>query len=54
MFTEIACSLVSKERSGLTQAELSENAARELQEIRKLLWGPNIRVDVFRRWSQGK
>ncbi|XP_018782861.1 PREDICTED: ubiquitin carboxyl-terminal hydrolase FAM188A homolog isoform X1 [Bactrocera latifrons] len=53
MESEIACSLVSKERSGLTQAELSENAARELQEIRKLLWGPNIRVDVFRRWSQG-
>ena len=27
--------------------------ARELQEIRNLLWGPAIRLDVFRRWSQG-
>uniref|UniRef100_A0A1A9X4J8 Ubiquitin carboxyl-terminal hydrolase MINDY n=1 Tax=Glossina brevipalpis TaxID=37001 RepID=A0A1A9X4J8_9MUSC len=27
--------------------------ARELQEIRSLLWGPTIRLDVFRRWSQG-
>lgn len=27
--------------------------ARELQEIRNLLWGQAIRLDVFRRWSQG-
>ncbi|XP_075158494.1 ubiquitin carboxyl-terminal hydrolase MINDY-3 homolog [Haematobia irritans] len=27
--------------------------ARELEEIRNLLWGPTIRLDVFRRWSQG-
>lgn len=27
---------------------------RELHEIRQLLWGSNGRLDVFRRWSQGK
>ncbi|XP_061392630.1 ubiquitin carboxyl-terminal hydrolase MINDY-3 homolog [Musca vetustissima] len=32
---------------------LTAKDARELQEIRNLLWGPNIRLDVFRRWSQG-
>lgn len=29
------------------------NDEYELKEIRNLLWGPNIRLDVFRRWSQG-
>lgn len=33
-------------------AQLAKDA-RELYEIRNLLWGPSIRIDVFRRWSQG-
>ncbi|CAD7091558.1 unnamed protein product [Hermetia illucens] len=31
----------------------NSNDERELKEIRNLLWGPSIRLDVFRRWSQG-
>ncbi|CAD7000780.1 unnamed protein product [Ceratitis capitata] len=53
MDSEIACSEVSKEGPALPQIEAAESGAQELQEIRKLLWGPTIRVDVFRRWSQG-
>lgn len=30
-----------------------EAPTSELQEIRNLLWGPNIKEDVFRRWAQG-
>lgn len=26
---------------------------QELKDIRLLLWGPNINLDIFRRWSQG-
>lgn len=26
---------------------------QELNEIREIVWGPNIRLDVFQRWSQG-
>lgn len=26
---------------------------QELKDIRHLLWGPNINLDIFRRWSQG-
>ncbi|XP_065364007.1 ubiquitin carboxyl-terminal hydrolase MINDY-3 homolog [Calliphora vicina] len=40
--------------AGLTPSTLATaKDARELQEIRNLLWGPAIRLDVFRRWSQG-
>ncbi|XP_054729030.1 ubiquitin carboxyl-terminal hydrolase MINDY-3 homolog [Anastrepha obliqua] len=53
MDSEIVRSEVSKERSGSTQAAALDNAGQELLEIRKLLWGTAIRVDVFRRWSQG-
>lgn len=26
---------------------------QELKDIREIVWGANIRLDVFRRWSQG-
>lgn len=39
--------------AGLTPSMATVKDARELQEIRNLLWGPTIRLDVFRRWSQG-
>lgn len=25
----------------------------QLNEIREIVWGSNIRLDVFQRWSQG-
>ncbi|KAJ9600934.1 hypothetical protein L9F63_000881 [Diploptera punctata] len=31
----------------------SASSYNELQEIRKLLWGPYVKEDVFRRWAQG-
>lgn len=31
----------------------SASSYSELQEIRKLLWGPYVKEDVFRRWAQG-
>lgn len=31
----------------------ASNDEQELKDIRDILWGPNIRLDVFRRWSQG-
>lgn len=37
--------------AGLTPSTAKD--VSELQEIRNLLWGPVIRLDVFRRWSQG-
>lgn len=40
--------------AGLTPSTVAAaKDARELLEIRNLLWGPAIRLDVFRRWSQG-
>lgn len=29
------------------------NAEQELNEFREIVWGSNIRLDVFQRWSQG-
>lgn len=29
------------------------NDDQELKDIREIVWGANIRLDVFRRWSQG-
>lgn len=31
----------------------NKNYISEIIEFRNLLWGPVIRLDVFRRWSQG-
>lgn len=31
----------------------SSTDEQELKDIREIVWGPNIRLDVFRRWSQG-
>ncbi|PNF32390.1 Ubiquitin carboxyl-terminal hydrolase MINDY-3-like protein [Cryptotermes secundus] len=31
----------------------SASSYSELQEIKKLLWGPYVKEDVFRRWAQG-
>ncbi|BFG01291.1 ubiquitin carboxyl-terminal hydrolase MINDY-3 homolog [Drosophila madeirensis] len=33
--------------------QLNANDMRELREIKQLLWGDNVREDVFKRWSQG-
>lgn len=38
---------------GSSRGPLNAKDARELFDIRNLLWGPTIRADVFRRWSQG-
>lgn len=32
---------------------LNATDMRELREIKQLLWGDNVREDVFKRWSQG-
>lgn len=34
--------------------QLHANDVREMRDIKQLLWGDNVREDVFRRWSQGK
>ncbi|KAH8303455.1 hypothetical protein KR059_011445 [Drosophila kikkawai] len=33
--------------------QLNANDMREMRDIKQLLWGDNVREDVFRRWSQG-
>lgn len=44
---------------GTTAAAASPAAAQnlsdeqELNEFREIVWGSNIRLDVFQRWSQG-
>ncbi|XP_017107446.2 ubiquitin carboxyl-terminal hydrolase MINDY-3 homolog isoform X2 [Drosophila bipectinata] len=35
------------------QPQLNATDVRELREIKQLLWGENVRDDVFKRWSQG-
>ncbi|XP_052849545.1 ubiquitin carboxyl-terminal hydrolase MINDY-3 homolog [Drosophila gunungcola] len=35
------------------QLQLNATDMRELREIKQLLWGDNVREDVFKRWSQG-
>ncbi|XP_017068383.1 ubiquitin carboxyl-terminal hydrolase MINDY-3 homolog [Drosophila eugracilis] len=35
------------------QPQLNAIDMRELREIKQLLWGDNVREDVFKRWSQG-
>lgn len=40
--------------AGITSSTATAKDTLELQEIRNLLWGPTIRLDVFRRWSQGR
>lgn len=35
------------------QPMLNATDMRELREIKQLLWGDNVREDVFKRWSQG-
>lgn len=32
---------------------IETNFQDELKEIREIVWGPSIRLDVFQRWSQG-
>lgn len=36
-----------------SSASTASNDEQELKEILDVLWGPNIRTDVFQRWSQG-
>ncbi|XP_017040518.1 ubiquitin carboxyl-terminal hydrolase MINDY-3 homolog [Drosophila ficusphila] len=35
------------------QPQLNATDMRELRDIKQLLWGDNVREDVFERWSQG-
>lgn len=37
--------------SAATAQNLSDE--QELNEFREIVWGSNIRLDVFQRWSQG-
>lgn len=37
-----------------TSCASASSDEQELIDIRNIIWGPNIRLDVFRRWSQGK
>lgn len=30
------------------------NHEQELHELKYLLWGPEVKLDIFKRWSQGK
>lgn len=39
--------------ASMTQAPTSLNDEQELSGFREIVWGPNIRIDVFQRWSQG-
>lgn len=36
-----------------TQSTSRLNDEQELKEFCDIVWGPNIRLDVFQRWSQG-
>lgn len=31
-----------------------QNDQIQLDDLRKIVWGSTIRLDVFQRWSQGK
>ena len=40
-------------------ASVSSNADvpipnQEIEEMKRLLWGSDIKYDIFRRWTQGK
>ncbi|XP_055305233.1 ubiquitin carboxyl-terminal hydrolase MINDY-3 homolog isoform X2 [Sitodiplosis mosellana] len=39
--------------ASMTQASSNLSDEQELNEFREIVWGPNIRIDVFQRWSQG-
>lgn len=39
--------------ASMTQAPTNLSDEQELNEFREIVWGPNIRLDVFQRWSQG-
>lgn len=41
------------ETSSAASTSNQNSDEREHREIRNLLWGSNIRADIFRRWSQG-
>lgn len=43
--------LESNKAAGSSSFNREDN--QELKNIRNLLWGPNIRTDIFQRWSQG-
>jgi len=34
-------------------ADSSVSVSADIQAVRKLLWGLQVKEDVFRRWSQG-
>lgn len=43
---DIAC-------ASTTQAAPSLSEEQQFNEFREIVWGQNIRLDVFQRWSQG-
>lgn len=36
-----------------TNPDVEQTFQDELNEMREIVWGSNIRLDVFQRWSQG-
>jgi len=42
-----------EQQQPLPLPQLNATDMRELREIKQLLWGDNVREDVFKRWSQG-
>ncbi|XP_039496827.1 ubiquitin carboxyl-terminal hydrolase MINDY-3 homolog [Drosophila santomea] len=51
--TASASASSGQERQPLQLPLLNATDMRELREIKQLLWGDNVREDVFKRWSQG-
>lgn len=39
--------------SSTTNPDVEQTFQDELSEMREIVWGSNIRLDVFQRWSQG-
>lgn len=39
--------------SSTTDPGVEQTFQDELNEMREIVWGTNIRLDVFQRWSQG-
>lgn len=45
--------MAAAESASTTQATPRLSDEQELKEFCDIVWGPNIRLDVFQRWSQG-
>lgn len=45
---------MAESEASASTASSSTSDEQELKEIREIVWGPNTRLDVFQRWSQGR